>query len=60
MKPNLIEFVPVKRCSCGKLYLFLPAEAVYFDSDGDDCFGMKGWMWDCVCRSTLFVPGAKS
>lgn len=45
----------VKTCSCGLSFIAIPETAKYHASG--DVF--EGWYWDCVCRSTLFVPVRK-
>ena len=41
-----------KTCSCGKLHRLIPHGAIFFNKG---C-AMDGYWWDCLCRSTLFVP----
>ena len=40
-----------KRCSCGCVYVAIPAEHKITEEDGITAF----W-WNCLCNSTLYVP----
>lgn len=43
----------MKTCSCGKVWLTIPSHAKLKIS-GDEF--LDGYYWECVCKSTLFVP----
>jgi len=41
-----------KVCKCGKVHTEIPTTAVDWNDDGV----VIGYMWNCDCHSTLFVP----
>jgi hypothetical protein len=41
-----------KRCGCGEVYREIPRYARLSDGTED---ALHGWLWECACRSTLFV-----
>jgi hypothetical protein len=41
-----------KKCGCGKLHTEIPKDAKKWVDEGVHI----GWLWNCTCNSTLFVP----
>jgi hypothetical protein len=41
-----------KTCKCGKKYNELPKTA----KEWKDEAGLIGWLFNCSCQSTLFIP----
>ena len=41
-----------KKCSCGKVHNEVPKNAREWKDEGV----LIGWVWECECKSTLFVP----
>ncbi len=44
---------PPKVCGCGRVWRVIPKEARFIMTPDDE---LSGYYWECICKSTLFVP----